>query len=316
MTSINIRKLSHSEMDLYRKPLLPETWSCFPVDKDIDTQQLRKILQRDLDKIRSGAEKDPFSNSITMLALDISRRLEKNLLNYSALEALIQRLAVGSVGLRADRLKSYIGSSNKKHNDEKIFNLIKNLVFDKSGNKIEFNNFNNTLKQEIFGVVLTAHPTFGMTFQMMQDLAKLATSENENGQKISTKELKLIIKDIFKSEQRPEKNISLDFEHSLSITALKNLQLSLKSFYKIVIKVAKEFYPSNYHEIHPQILRLHTWVGYDVDGRGDIFWNNTFSKRLKVKIEQLKIYLNSISNLLKKSKNSLSQKKISFLKKK
>ena len=125
MTSINIRKLSHSEMDLYRKPLLPETWSCFPVDKDIDTQQLRKILQRDLDRIRSGAEKDPFSNSITMLALDISRRLEKNLLNYSALEALIQRLAVGSVGLRADRLKSYIGSSNKKNNDEKIFNLIK-----------------------------------------------------------------------------------------------------------------------------------------------------------------------------------------------
>ena len=74
---------------------------------------------------------------------------------------------------------------------------------------------------------------------MMQDLAKLATSENEHGQKISNKELKLIIKDIFKSEQRPEKNISLDFEHSLSIAALKNLQLSLKSFYKIVIKVAK-----------------------------------------------------------------------------
>ena len=127
MTSINIRKLSHSEMDLYRKPLLPETWSCFPVDKDIDTQQLRKILQRDLDKIRSGAEKDPFSNSITMLALDISRRLEKNLLNYSALEALIQRLAVGSVGLRADRLKSYIGSSNKEDNDKKFLILLKNL---------------------------------------------------------------------------------------------------------------------------------------------------------------------------------------------
>ena len=94
-----------------------------------------------------------------MLALDISRRLEKNLLNYSALEALIQRLAVGSVGLRADRLKSYIGSSNKKHNDDKIFNLIKKLVYDKSGKIIEFQSFNNLLKQEIFGIVLTAHPT-------------------------------------------------------------------------------------------------------------------------------------------------------------
>ena len=54
-----------------------------------------------------------------------------------------------------------------------------------------------------------------------------------------------------------------------------------------------------YHEIYPQILRLHTWVGYDVDGRGDIFWNNTFSKRLQVKIEQLLVYSSSISELLK-----------------
>ena len=52
MTSINIRKLSHSEMDLYRKPLLPATWSSFPVDKDIDTQQLRSVLQKDLDKMK------------------------------------------------------------------------------------------------------------------------------------------------------------------------------------------------------------------------------------------------------------------------
>ena len=48
MTSINIRKLSHSEMDLYRKPLLPETWSRFAVDKDIDTQQIRKALTEGL----------------------------------------------------------------------------------------------------------------------------------------------------------------------------------------------------------------------------------------------------------------------------
>ena len=62
MTSINIRKLSHSEMDLYRKPLLPETWSCFPVDRDIDTQQLRKVLQKDLDKIMGKLHKTSILN--------------------------------------------------------------------------------------------------------------------------------------------------------------------------------------------------------------------------------------------------------------
>ena len=201
MTSINIRKLSHSEMDLYRKPLLPKTWSCFPVDKDIDTQMLRKILQKDLDKIRSGAEKDPFSNSITMLALDISRRLEKNLLNYSALEALIQRLAVGSLGFRADRLKDYMGSVSEEENSKSIHKIIKSLAFEKK-QKISFDDFNEKLKKETFGIVLTAHPTFGMTHQIMVNLAKLATNKNEKGKKISDSELKSIIKDIFKTETK------------------------------------------------------------------------------------------------------------------
>ena len=138
MTSINIRKLAHSEMDLYRKPLLPETWSCFPVDRDIDTQQLRKILQKDLDKIRSGAEKDPFSNSINMLALDISRRLEKGKLNYSALEALIQRLAVGSVGLKVDKLKKYIGEVDLDKNNKTIKNLFKKIISNPDKTKKSF----------------------------------------------------------------------------------------------------------------------------------------------------------------------------------
>ena len=296
-------------MDLYRKPLLPKTWSCFPVDKDIDTQMLRKILQKDLDKIRSGAEKDPFSNSITMLALDISRRLEKNLLNYSALEALIQRLAVGSLGFRADRLKNYMGSVSEEENSKSIHKIIKSLAFKKK-QKISFHDFNEKLQKETFGIVLTAHPTFGMTHQIMVNLAKLATNKNEKGKKISDSELKSIIKDIFKTEQKPEKNISLDFEHELSIIALKNLQYALGSFFKIVVNVTKEIFPNEYFEIMPQIFRLHTWVGYDVDGRGDISWSNTFSKRLKVKLEQLLEYEKSIKEILKISKDKELSKKV------
>ena len=301
MTSVNIRKLSHSEMDLYRKPLLPEKWSCFPVDRDIDTQQLRKILQKDLDKIRSGAEKDPFSNSITMLALDISRRLEKNKLNYSALEALIQRLAVGSFGLRADRLKSYIGKIDKSKNIEIIKRIIKDLAFEEK-KKITFQEFNRKISKEIFGIVLTAHPTFGMTYNMMLELAKLATSKNNN-KNLTDKELKGIVKEVFKTEQRPEKKITLDFEHSLSMSALKFLQASLRSFYEVIIDVSKKLFPGNYHRITPQIFRLHTWVGYDVDGRGDIFWTDSFSKRLKVKVEQLDIYLQKVNKIIKSNKD-------------
>ena len=308
MTSINIRKLSHSEMDLYRKPLLPETWSCFPVDRDIDTQQLRKILQKDLDRIRSGAEKDPFSNSITMLALDISRRLEKNKLNYSALEALIQRLAVGSFGLRADRLKSYMGTTDPKKNINVISKHIR-LLATRNNKLIPFEEYNSILKKEIFGIVLTAHPTFGMTYQMMLELAKLATSK-ANEKYLTDKELKKIVKEVFKTEQRPEKKITLDFEHKLSMSALKFLQKSLKTLYKVILDVSKKIYPKDYQNIEPQIFKLHTWVGYDVDGRGDIFWNDSFAKRLKVKIDQLEIYKEGLSKLLKQSKSSFLKKNL------
>ena len=306
---VNIRKLSHSEMDLYRKPLLPKTWSSFPVDKDIDTQSLRKVLQKDLDKIRSGAEKDPFSNSITMLALDLSRRLEKKKLNYSALEALIQRLAVGSVGLRADRLKTYIGEVDREKNNNSIKNLIRKLSVDKNNKLIPFSKFKAKVEKDIFGIVLTAHPTFGMPAEMYEDLANMATMTKSDGKNISLPELKKIIKKIFKTEQRPDKNITLDYEHDLSLKALKNLQISLRDFNEQVLIISKEIYPKDYHDLSPLIFSLHTWVGYDVDGRGDISWADTYNKRLKVKIEQLKNYIIELEKIEKLIKNSNSSKK-------
>ena len=302
MTSRNIRKLSHSEMDLYRKPLLPKTWSCFPVDKDIDTQSLRKILQKDLDSIRSGAEKDPFSNSITMLALNISRRLEKKKLNYSALEALIQRLAVGSFGLKADRLKKYIGEVDREKNNNIVRKLIKKLAYDSSGNILPFKKFREKIEADIFGIVLTAHPTFGIQSDLLENLANMASMTDSKGNKISVFELKKIIKKIFQTEQRPDKNITLDYEHTLSIKALKNLQNAIRSFYIQLLLISQQIYPNEYTKLSPLIFSLHTWVGYDVDGRGDISWVDTFSKRLKVKREQINLYLQSIYKLEKKKK--------------
>lgn len=299
MTSINIRKLSHSEMDLYRKPLLPETWSCFPVDEDVDTQSLRKVLQKDLDRIRSGAEKDPFSNSITMLALDLSRRLEKKKLNFSALEALIQRLAVGSLGFRADKLKKYIGEVDRIRNKSIIKNLILKLSENSKQNRIPFSEFKQKVEKDIFGIVLTAHPTFGMPAKIIEELANMA-SMTKNEKKINVDDLKKIIKNIFKTEQRPDKNITLDYEHLLSLKALKNLQKALDLLNREIINVSREIYPEEFHKLSPKIFSLHTWVGYDVDGRGDITWSDTFNKRIKVKLEQMDVYFDLINKIEKK----------------
>ena len=76
----------------------------------------------------------------------------------------------------------------------------------------------------------------------------------------------------------------------------------------------KNYSLSNYHRITPQIFRLHTWVGYDVDGRGDIFWNDSFSKRLKVKVEQLDIYQQRVNKIIKLNKDKGCEIELSQIK--
>ena len=282
-------------MNFYRKPLLPETWSCFPVDRDsFDTQQLRKILQKDLDKIRSGAEKDPFSNSINMLALDISRRLEKGKLNYSALEALIQRLAVGSVGLKVDKLKKYIGEVDLDKNNKTIKNLFKKIISNPDKTKSFSSILKNQLKKDVFGIVLTAHPTFGMTEDTLKNIASMATMTDYKGKNFNYRS-KEIIKKYFRLNNDLIKISHSIFEHNISLVALKNLQEALIIFYGQLFEFTKEEFPQDYLTQHPGFLvYIPGWL-YDVDGRGDISWVDTLLKRLLVKIEQLVIYQENLN---------------------
>ena len=69
---------------------------------------------------------------------------------------------------------------------------------------------------------------------------------------------------------------------------------------KILVTGHKGFIGSN-------LYRYLKHLGYDVDGRGDISWSNTFSKRLKIKLEQLLEYEKSIKEILK-----ISKKKVEF----
>ena len=46
-------------------------------------------------------------------------------------------------------------------------------------------------------------------------------------------------KKIFQTEQRPDKNITLNFEHNISLVALKNLQKALIIFYGQLFEFTK-----------------------------------------------------------------------------
>ena len=91
--------------EVFEGPVVPAGAACFPVARGIDSESLHRSLAAELDEIRATAEGDPFTNPIQLLVLDISSRLHKGELSFSAIEALIQRLTFGGFAERADRLR-------------------------------------------------------------------------------------------------------------------------------------------------------------------------------------------------------------------
>jgi len=291
-------------LDGNKGALVPKGDACFPVRKDINTGKLRDDLCKDLDRIRAGAEEDPFSNSIMMLALDISRRLEKGTLSYSAIESLIQRLTANTFVLRAERMGDYLGELDPDKNDKLLRKVVMALAFSAEAGKkakakpVPFDKFKARVEQELLGIVFTAHPTFSITGDLMHDLVALATGRDSAGKPLTPARQKAIFKSAIESEHRPDKGLDLAQEHALSLEAIANLQAAMRRAYDVIFWVAEDIYPGQAKDLAPKLLSVASWVGYDIDGRSDINWTDTLYKRLRVQLFQLQHYLDSVRKII------------------
>ncbi len=184
-------------LDSLKSPPLPHN-ACFKARRGVDTGRLRSELVADLDRIRAGAEEDPFSNSVQVLGLGIGRRLESGKVTFSALESLIQRLSASTFALRADRMKDYLGEINPKTNEARLRKVVRALAFppekktvkgkagkgagkSKKPKPVPFAAFRKKVESELLGIVFTAHPTFGMSGDLMHHLVALATGRDGGG---------------------------------------------------------------------------------------------------------------------------------------
>ncbi|MBL6935356.1 MAG: phosphoenolpyruvate carboxylase [Alphaproteobacteria bacterium] len=299
-------------LDSFKPPLLPAT-ACFKTRRGVNTGRLRSELVADLDRIRAGAEEDPFSNSILVLALGIGRRLESGKVTFSALESLIQRLSASTFALRADRMKDYLGEITPKTNEARLRKVVRALAFPpekktgkratkpKKAKPVPFAAFRKKVESELLGVVFTAHPTFGMSGDLMHHLVHLATGRDGRdggGTRLSKAKRAEIFTAVFGAEHRPDATLDLDREHALSLEAITNFQAAMRRVYDVVFSVADEVYPGHSKDLTPQLLSVASWVGYDVDGRSDITWSDTLHKRLRVQLVQLEYYRHAVNAII------------------
>jgi hypothetical protein len=93
---------------------------------DAATADLRRLLS----ELRRGAEADPLSNPIQLLALAIGEKIAAGTLSLEAIERLIQRLSIEAFGRRAERFRRYLGWVDRDTNLCHLEGLIRELTRD------------------------------------------------------------------------------------------------------------------------------------------------------------------------------------------
>ncbi|HSE73084.1 MAG TPA: hypothetical protein VLB05_01130, partial [Dongiaceae bacterium] len=281
---------------------LPLDVRAFPDAALLDPASLERDLGHLFGTLGDLRERNPFGNSVKLLALELGKRLDAGALSYGDIERLIQQLTAEAYAHRAERLAAYLGERDEAKNEAAIRAAVRRVALsgEAKGRKPTprpFAEFQAVLERELFGIVITAHPTFSQSTEMLRNLAELAMERDSIGNKLNAKERARRLTAARTVEHRPPAQLDLAYEHKLSIEAIGNIQRALRRVYDIVFDVAAELYPREWEQLRPRLLTIASWVGYDLDGRSDIKWSDTLFKRLRVQTAQLAQYLEVVEEL-------------------
>ena len=237
------------------------------------------------DKIKQS---DPQANPVKLLAYDISKYVETRELAFKDIEQIVK--AVSDTGLlkRAARLGKRAGlngshDAGKSRPDSSIAELAKQKA------KLGFEAFKDWAETAAQGIVLTAHPTFSLPREIRGVIGKIASKGGDN-----------IDEDIAHLKTLPylqDRAPSLQEEHTDAQHAIARIQSAIDEINELVLIVAQTAFPDRWESITPCLVKVYSWVGYDIDGRTDISWGDAIRLRLLEKSHQIERYHHTVSNI-------------------
>ena len=235
---------------------------------------------------RQRVEIDPAANPIELLAGELRVELQAGLIDRQTLGRLVQRLIARAFAARARRIDAYLGETDPAENRRRIEALIERLVRDPKGELLPLDQLQARLGRRLYGLVLTAHPTFSVALPLQRDLIRLAIGRADDGSALEPEARAELLRRIELANHRPEEGLDLETEHAQSVEVIGNLREALRTIYGIVFDVVHAHYPDDWPELNPCLLSLASWVGYDTDGRADISWATTYAMRIRLQIDQ------------------------------
>jgi len=229
--------------------------------------ELNEIQLRDeLRTLRTHIPDTPGLNPIVSVAFDLSRRLEAAEITFEALRALATRLMDRAFVQRARHLRERVGYIDPEQTHKEFADFVEGLA-----NSMDFEDFAARWSRARNGIVLTAHPTFGLSEALSHRIVEMAVADDvDPNARIGL-------------PHRPDPNIDLSYEHSLAQKSISNLRDAYTELLQSFFSVAASRYGDKAFMLRPQLATIASWVGYDLDGRNDIKWTFSLLVRLKEK---------------------------------
>lgn len=224
-------------------------------------------LRDELKRLRTLIPDSPSLNPILNVAFDLSRRLETGSIAYENLTALASRIMDKACVHRARRLRERIGYVDQS-TTLKDFTAYVEKTANEAGS---LEAFAERWSRARTGIVLTAHPTFGLSDELYQRMVDIAVSDPDSG------DIKVGL------PHRPSGNISLVHEHKCAQDAIHNLRNAYEELLHGFYSVASQKFGNAAYALRPKLTTFASWVGYDLDGRTDIAWSFSFKVRLQEK---------------------------------
>lgn len=231
--------------------------------------QLNEIALRDeLKRLRTQIPDNPSLNPILNVGFDLSRRLESGEIEFSDLKGLSDRLMDRACVRRAKALRQRIGYESHATTLDDFMAHVEKTIQEVNGDK---DAFIARWQRARTGIVLTAHPTFGLSDALYSRMTEIAISDD-------------VADDMsIGLPHRPENKLTLQHEHKCAQAAIHNLRNAYEELLHGFYSVAARHFGDAAYDIRPHLTTFASWIGYDLDGRTDIAWTFSFEVRLAEK---------------------------------
>ncbi len=228
-------------------------------------------LRDELRRLRAQLPDTPQLNPIVSIAFDLSRKLEAGEMSLDDMKALAGRLMDRACIHRARWLRERVGYVDHAETLKDFGAFVESRIAKDASEGDAFEAFAAHWSRARSGVVLTAHPTFGLSEALTRRMIEIAMADGGE------------VKERLGAVHRPDDNIDLGYEHARAMDAVRNLRNGYYELLNSFFSVSAQHFGDRAYQLKPKLATFASWVGYDLDGRTDIVWSKSFLLKLEEK---------------------------------